>query len=165
VCKKVRLSLFTLFFSFFLTILVHSSALVMMSCQPLDIIFISDLNRLSNVWFALFGSGEESVAARIRPDYWDDHWKMIPARRGVLDVVHSIRVPLCTSHDSESPKSVHWHDTGSTVTSSEDWKTYVMQPQYPIHHRMHSQACNLVRCRKYREFRTDYLFPTALVEI
>jgi hypothetical protein len=117
------------------------------------------------MWFALFGSGEGSVAARIRPDYWDYHWKVIPARRGVLDVAHSIRVSLCTSHDSESPKSAHWHDTGSTVTSSEDWGSCVMYRNIPYIVACIPKLEAFVRFRKYREepeLCDDY--PTALVE-
>ncbi|KIJ57226.1 hypothetical protein M422DRAFT_219126 [Sphaerobolus stellatus SS14] len=55
--------------------------------------FIPDFDGLIDVWVALFGTGEESVAARICRNYWDYDYKVLPARRGIFDVARS-RFPV-----------------------------------------------------------------------
>ncbi|KAF8520761.1 nucleoporin subcomplex protein binding to Pom34-domain-containing protein [Hysterangium stoloniferum] len=98
--------------------------LVMGLCQLVQIEFIPDFDGLVNIWIALFGTGEESVAARICRDYWDYDWKMIPARRGIFDVARS-RFPIHFTPLLRLLKATAGTgslDTVSTTLSSEDRK-------------------------------------------
>ncbi|KAF8589637.1 hypothetical protein K439DRAFT_1404885 [Ramaria rubella] len=67
--------------------------LIMSLTQLVQIEFIPDFEGLIEVWIALFGTGEDTVAARVCRNYWDYDWKVVAARRVIFDVARS-RFPV-----------------------------------------------------------------------
>lgn len=68
-------------------------ALIMGLTQLVQVEFIPDFNGLVEVWISLFGTGEDTVAARVCRNYWGYDWKVFPARRVIFDVARS-RFPI-----------------------------------------------------------------------
>ena len=57
--------------------------------QLVQVEFIPDVEGLIEVWIALFGTGEDAVAARVCRNYWDYDWKVTTTRRVIFDIARS----------------------------------------------------------------------------
>ncbi|KAF8467434.1 nucleoporin subcomplex protein binding to Pom34-domain-containing protein [Gautieria morchelliformis] len=67
--------------------------LIMGVTQLVQVEFIPDFEGLVEVWISLFGTGEDTVAARVCRNYWGYDWKVFAARRVIFDVARS-RFPV-----------------------------------------------------------------------
>ncbi|GJJ09233.1 hypothetical protein Clacol_003455 [Clathrus columnatus] len=68
-------------------------ALVIGPTHLINLEFLPDFEGFVDLWIALFGTGDEFVAARISRHYWDYDWKIVSSRRAIFDVTRS-RFPV-----------------------------------------------------------------------
>ena len=61
--------------------------------QLVQVEFVPDFEGLVEVWIALFGTGEDTVVARVCRNYWGYDWKVSASRRVIFDVARS-RFPV-----------------------------------------------------------------------